>query len=57
MTTAWISSPDRWERPGAQKKPDQVFSIETLKKKPALLWGSVGGVVLLIGLVVFAWRE
>jgi flagellar M-ring protein FliF len=40
--------------PGAQKKPDEVFSIETLKKKPALLWGSVGGGVLLIGLVVFA---
>lgn len=40
--------------PGAQKKPDEVLSLETLKKKPALLWGSVGGAVLLIGLVVFA---
>ena len=40
--------------PGAQKKPDEVFSIETLKKKPALLWGSVGGAVLVIGLVAFA---
>jgi flagellar M-ring protein FliF len=40
--------------PAAQKKPDEVFSIETLKKKPALLWGSVGGAVLVIGLVVFA---
>ncbi|MGA2881532.1 MAG: flagellar basal-body MS-ring/collar protein FliF [Bryobacteraceae bacterium] len=40
--------------PGAQKKSDEVFSIETLKKKPAVLWGSVGGVVLVIGLVVFA---
>jgi flagellar M-ring protein FliF len=40
--------------PGAQKKPDEVFSIEALKKKPALLWGSVGGGVLVIGLVVFA---
>jgi flagellar M-ring protein FliF len=39
--------------PGAQKKPDEVFSIETLKKKPALLWGSVGGAVLVIGLLVF----
>ncbi len=39
--------------PGAQKPSDQIFSIETLKKKPALLWGSVGGVVLVIGLVVF----
>jgi flagellar M-ring protein FliF len=40
--------------PGAQKKTDEVFSIETLKKKPAVLWGSVGGAVLVIGLVVFA---
>jgi flagellar M-ring protein FliF len=39
--------------PGAQKKPDEVFSLETLKKKPALLWGSVGGVVLVIGLLAF----
>jgi flagellar M-ring protein FliF len=38
----------------APKKPDEVFSIEALKKKPALLWGSVGGGVLVIGLVVFA---
>src|SRR3984885_6088106 len=37
----------------APNKPDAVFSIETLKKKPALLWGSVGGVVLVIALVVF----
>jgi flagellar biosynthesis/type III secretory pathway M-ring protein FliF/YscJ len=40
--------------PPAPNKPDAVLSIETLKKKPALLWGSVGGVVLVIGLVVFA---
>jgi flagellar M-ring protein FliF len=40
--------------PPAPKKPDEVFSIETLKKKPALLWGSVGGGVLVIGLVIFA---
>jgi flagellar M-ring protein FliF len=40
--------------PGAAKKPDEVLSIETLKKKPALLWGSVGGGALVIGLVVFA---
>jgi flagellar M-ring protein FliF len=39
--------------PGVQKKPDEVLSIETLKKKPALLWGSVGGVVLVIGLLAF----
>jgi flagellar M-ring protein FliF len=40
--------------PEAPKKPDEVFSLETLKKKPALLWGSVGGGVLLVSLVVFA---
>ncbi len=40
--------------PGAAKKTDEVFSIETLKKKPALLWGSVGGAVLVIGLMGFA---
>ncbi len=40
--------------PPAQNKPNEVFSIETLKKKPALLWGSVGGVVLVIGLMGFA---
>ncbi len=39
--------------PPDQKKPDEVFSIETLKKKPALLWGSAGGVVLVIGLLGF----
>lgn len=39
--------------PGAQKKPDEVLSIETLRKKPALLWGSVGGLVLVIGLLAF----
>jgi flagellar biosynthesis/type III secretory pathway M-ring protein FliF/YscJ len=38
----------------APNKPDELFSIETLKKKPALLWGSVGGAVLLIGLLAFA---
>jgi flagellar M-ring protein FliF len=43
--------------PGTQKKPDEVFSIEALKKKPALLWGSVGGAVLVIGLVVFAFMR
>jgi flagellar M-ring protein FliF len=39
--------------PGAQKKLDEPFSIEALKKKPALLWGSVGGAVVVIALVVF----
>jgi flagellar M-ring protein FliF len=44
------------QAPGApaQKTPDQVLSLDTLKKKPALLWGSVGGAVLLIGLIAFA---
>ncbi len=39
--------------PGAQKKPDVVLSIETLKKNPALLYGSIGGAVVVIGLLVF----
>jgi flagellar M-ring protein FliF len=37
-----------------QKKTDEIFSLEALKKKPALLWGSVAGAVLLIGLIAFA---
>ena len=40
--------------PASAKKPDEVFSLETLKKKPAVLWGSVGGAVLLLSLVAFA---
>ena len=40
--------------PSAQKKPDELLSIETLKKKPALLYGSIGGVVLVVGLLIFA---
>jgi flagellar M-ring protein FliF len=40
--------------PIAPKKPDDVLSIDALKKKPALLWGSVGGGVLVIGLVIFS---
>ena len=48
------SEPGSLSAPEAPKKPDVVFSIETLKKKPALLWGSVGGAVLLIALLGFA---
>lgn len=40
--------------PASPKKTDQTLSLETLKQKPALLWGSVGGVVLLVAGVVFA---
>jgi flagellar M-ring protein FliF len=39
--------------PGAQKKTDEVLSLETLRKKPALLWGSAAGVVLVICLLAF----
>jgi flagellar M-ring protein FliF len=46
--------PGSLSAPSAQKKPDELLSIETLKKKPALLYGSIGGVVLVIGLVIFA---
>ncbi len=40
--------------PALPKKSDQTLSLETLKQKPALLWGSVGGVVVVVALVVFA---
>jgi flagellar M-ring protein FliF len=43
--------------PELPKKADDTLSIETLKKKPALLWGSVGGIVLLIAVVVFAFTR
>jgi len=46
--------PGSVSKPSPQKKPDELLSIETLKKKPALLYGSIGGVVLLVGLVIFA---
>jgi flagellar M-ring protein FliF len=45
------------DNPGAaepSKKPEEPLSLEALKKKPALLWGSVGGVAVVLGLVVFA---
>ncbi|MBZ5610093.1 MAG: flagellar M-ring protein FliF [Acidobacteriia bacterium] len=40
--------------PVAAPKPDDAFSLEALKKKPAVLWGSVGGAALLLLLGVFA---
>jgi flagellar M-ring protein FliF len=46
--------PGSLSKPGTPKKPDELLSIETLKKKPALLYGSIGGVVLVVGLVIFA---
>jgi len=46
--------PGSLSKPSPQKKPDELLSIETLKKKPALLYGSIGGVVLVVGLVIFA---
>jgi len=46
-----LSSPGS---PAAPKKTDQTLSLETLKQKPALLWGSVGGAVVLVAVVVFA---
>jgi flagellar M-ring protein FliF len=35
-------------------KPKNLTPLETLKQKPMILYGSAGGVVLVIGLVVFA---
>ena len=43
--------------PDSPKKPEEVLSLETLKKKPALLWGSVGGAVLILALIVFAFAR
>jgi flagellar M-ring protein FliF len=39
--------------PGAQKKPDDIFSIEAVKKKPALYGGTAAGVVVVIAMLVF----
>jgi flagellar M-ring protein FliF len=39
--------------PQPQKKNDVPLTIETLKKNPIALWGSVGGAVVLISLVGF----
>ncbi|MGP0075355.1 MAG: flagellar basal-body MS-ring/collar protein FliF [Bryobacteraceae bacterium] len=39
--------------PGAQKKPDEVFSIEAMKKKPALYGGTAAGVALVIAMLAF----
>jgi flagellar M-ring protein FliF len=43
--------------PDSPKKTDDVLSLEALKKKPALLWGSVGGAVLLLALIIFAFTR
>ena len=40
--------------PVASRKTDQTWSLETLKQKPALLWGGVGGVVVLVAVAAFA---
>ena len=34
-------------------KRDNLTAIETLKQKPIILWGSAGGAVLVIALVIF----
>ena len=46
------------EPPGAmagdvQKKTEDPLSLDALKKKPALLYGSIGGAVLILVLIVF----
>ena len=43
------------ENAPAPKKTDETFSVETLKKKPAILYGAGGGVVLLLLLAFFAF--
>jgi flagellar M-ring protein FliF len=39
--------------PDAQKKPDDIFSIEAMKKKPALYGGAAAGAVVVIAML--AW--
>jgi flagellar M-ring protein FliF len=52
--TAVNTEPPLARLPDARSKPEDVLSWEALKKKPAVLWGSAGGGVLVLGLVVFA---
>jgi flagellar M-ring protein FliF len=40
--------------PEAVKQHDNLTALETLKQKPMILWGSAGGAVVVIALVVFA---
>lgn len=40
--------------PEAVKPHDNLTALETLKQKPMILWGSAGGAVVVIALVVFA---
>jgi flagellar M-ring protein FliF len=39
--------------PSAQKKPDEVFSVDALKKKPALYGGTAAAVVVVIAMLAF----
>jgi flagellar M-ring protein FliF len=39
--------------PAVEKKPDELFSIEAIKKKPALYGGTAAGVAIVIAMLVF----
>jgi flagellar M-ring protein FliF len=39
------------------KKTEDSFSLEALKKKPALLWGSVAGAVFVLAMVAFVFTR
>lgn len=39
--------------PKTDKKSDQVFSIEIIKKNPAKFWGTTGGVAVVIAMAAF----
>jgi flagellar M-ring protein FliF len=39
------------------KKSDEMLSWETLKKKPAVLWGSVGGVLFVASMIFIVMRS
>lgn len=41
------------QAPGAAKKPDQLFSVEMLKKDPAKVGGTAAGVAIVIGMAIF----
>jgi len=39
--------------PNSQKKPDDIFSVEAMKKKPALYGGSAVGVAVVMAMMLF----
>jgi flagellar M-ring protein FliF len=46
-------APGSLSGPNAQKKPDDLFSVEAIKKKPALYGGSAAGVAVVMAMMLF----